>query len=221
MASAIDVFDALNSPRRIGWPSLLNLGHESCSLGRKQEFPVTKLFLGICSLLVFSATVGYADEVLKQNLLKVSNNQDTNFNVLALDLDQTGAIVGTEWSTYDQSGKQIEKIKKFPAKALSTSRTSTGRKGVVLVAEQNVEGLLLRGKIGLQEAELTISHVYEGMKEKVFGGTAYPDCTFQLKRAETGWIAINFKSQPIESATIMATASGIDTIRGICPARKN
>lgn len=148
---------------------------------------------------------GFTKNTKLESLLTISNDRGTDYNVLSGMVDDRNNLTGVDFANF--TGGHSSGSKQYPANQIGTSN------GVVLVNEQGVDALILRGKINGGEADLVVRFIFNGLSKEYHEckvtGVRGTDNVWHMKNAYTG--------KMVDKAKLITYSIGIKTIDGICP----
>jgi hypothetical protein len=155
-----------------------------------------------------------------QQLAKIENTRDLNYNCLSVSLDDRANILALRFEKHEfGSNRGSTRIPLPPQVREFTPAEIAAGQGVVLDGTPGHDAIKLRGRIvaGAPAASLVVSYLHNGLVGE------FRECGVSLERNGPNWLLLNAESRRVPLVVVRTWALplvgtvGIDTLQGICP----
>jgi len=155
-----------------------------------------------------------------QQLAKIENTRDVNYNCLSVSLDASANILALRFEKHEFGSNRGSTSTPLPPQIREfTPAEIAADQGVVLDGTPGHDAIKLRGRIvpGAPAASLVVSYLHNGLVGE------FRECGVSLERNGPNWLLLNAESRRVPLVVVRTWALpligtvGIDTLQGICP----
>lgn len=155
-----------------------------------------------------------------QQLAKIENTRNLNYNCLSVSLDDRANILALRFEKHEFGSNRGSTRMPLPPQIREFTPAEIGAgQGVVLDGTPGHDAIKLRGHIvaGATAASLVVSYLHNGLVGE------FRECGVSLQRNGPNWRLMNAESRSVPLVVVRTWALpllgtvGIDTLQGICP----